>query len=262
MVDRGAAHRSKSGGLCRNRPPTARPCGVPPRKRADNTYYIVLLYNNGPYFATKADTTLKKRHPFCAGGYSAVRGARVAQAGPQPRSSMLTWSAQQQRPSRWRQPLSSQWISVSGEVGWLSVATLPYPRCCGSCRRRHPGAGMADVDAVQAAAARLVVAAVILGTVKIAHKNTSMSLVCAGAEVFMRFIGRAASAVPAHRRDFSTRQPSFVEILPLGSSCRAHRSHQCPPRGRPEFLPRCPPAQGSPPGRRALSRRLSGKMSG
>ena len=52
-----------------------------------------------------------------------------------------------------------------------------------------PGAGMADVDAVQAAAARLVVAAVILGTVKIAHKNTSMSLSmrrCGGVYAFYR----------------------------------------------------------------------------
>ena len=45
-----------------------------------------------------------------------------------------------------------------------------------------PGAGMADVDAIQAAAARLVMAAVILGTIKIAHKNTSVRTVCAGAE--------------------------------------------------------------------------------
>ena len=45
-----------------------------------------------------------------------------------------------------------------------------------------PGAGMADVDAVQAAAARLVMAAVILGTIKIAHKNTSVRTVCAGTE--------------------------------------------------------------------------------
>ena len=49
-----------------------------------------------------------------------------------------------------------------------------------------PGAGMADVDAVQAAAARLVMAAVILGTIKIAHKNTSVRTVCAGAGVFMQ----------------------------------------------------------------------------
>ena len=45
-----------------------------------------------------------------------------------------------------------------------------------------PGAGMADVDAVQAAAARLVMAAVILGTIKIAHKNTSVRTVWAGTE--------------------------------------------------------------------------------
>ena len=49
-----------------------------------------------------------------------------------------------------------------------------------------PGAGMADVDAVQAAAARLVMAAVILGTIKIAHKNTSVRTVWAGTEVFMQ----------------------------------------------------------------------------
>ena len=49
-----------------------------------------------------------------------------------------------------------------------------------------PGAGTADVDAVQAAAARLVMAAVILGTIKIAHKNTSVRTVCAGAGVFMQ----------------------------------------------------------------------------
>ena len=49
-----------------------------------------------------------------------------------------------------------------------------------------PGACMADVDAVQAATARLVMAAVILGTIKIAHKNTSVRTVWAGAEVFMQ----------------------------------------------------------------------------
>ena len=73
-----------------------------PRKRAYTTYYIVLLYNKMYPFATQ-----KRAPPKISGApgntlvYSLFSfGARVAHSGPQLHSSMLTWSAQQQRPSR------------------------------------------------------------------------------------------------------------------------------------------------------------------
>ena len=47
-------------------------------------------------------------------------------------------------------------------------------------------AALVNADVVGAAAARLVMAAVILGTIKIAHKNTSVRTVWAGAGVFMQ----------------------------------------------------------------------------
>ena len=148
------------------------------RKRADKTYYIVLLYNNAPQIATKKRIPLaNKRYPFGfrsfagltrgAGGTFGAAAALVdadvvgAAAAPLQMAAALVVAVDL--------GFGRGRLVVGGNIAAaLAVAVAAADGVA--------GAGMADVDAAQAAAARLVVAAVILGTVKIAHKNTSMSL--------------------------------------------------------------------------------------
>ena len=92
-------------------------------------------------------------------------------------------------------------VALSLGRGWLVIGcdVAAAPAVAVAAADSVPGAGMADADAVQAAAARLVMAAVILGTIKIAHKNTSVRTVCAGTEAVIRGAYSVGSPFPVRR---------------------------------------------------------------
>lgn len=168
-------------------PPVRRPA---PQKGGQHLLYRLIIQQWAVFRNKKADTTLKKRHPFLRGRlFSCARGA-----GGAGRSAAALVNADVVGTATAAFQVAAAFV-VAVDIrlgrGRLVVGgNVAVPLAVAvAAADSVPGAGMADVDAVQAAAARLVVTAVILGTVKIAHKNTSMSLSmrrCGGVYAFYR----------------------------------------------------------------------------
>lgn len=82
-------------------PHGTRTAAFTPQKGVHDLLYRLIIQQNVPFRNTKEGTAQISGAPDKALVYPLFSfGARVAHSGPQLHSSMLTWSAQQQRPSR------------------------------------------------------------------------------------------------------------------------------------------------------------------